>query len=344
MKFVLLEEFGKAFVPRKVRPKLRSYLLKAGVEETPYKLFGGLFYLSLAITAIIYIVYVLPYLNKTFGSTAVLIWTFIAWITIQLAIIGVIMLGIYSYLDMVIFNRTKKIEEILPEFLKYISENLRGGMSFDRALFSSIRPEYGILSNEVSLVAKRVMSGEDVEDALEDFMDKYDSPMLKRSFGLVIEGMKGGAPLADLMDRIQADLVETMELKSEMAATNSTYVIFLTSIVLFIAPGLFGLSFNLLLVFQKIAGTLSASTAGSQSSLPIRISSIQVDPEGFKTFSMIALGIIAVFTSMIISIIRKGNVKQGIKYIPVFAVVSISMYIIFRLIFLAVFGGLVGVT
>src|SRR3989344_3556547 len=315
MKFVLLEEFGKAFVPRKVRPKLRSYLLKAGVEETPYKLFGGLFYLSLAITAIIYIVYVLPYLNKTFGSTAVLIWTFIAWITIQLAIIGVIMLGIYSYLDMLIFNRTKKIEEILPEFLKYISENLRGGMSFDRALFSSIRPEYGILSNEVSLVAKRVMSGEDVEDALED-----------------------------LMDRIQADLVETMELKSEMAATNSTYVIFLTSIVLFIAPGLFGLSFNLLLVFQKIAGTLSASTAGSQSSLPIRISSIQVDPEGFKTFSMIALGIIAVFTSMIISIIRKGNVKQGIKYIPVFAVVSISMYIIFRLIFLAVFGGLVGVT
>ena len=54
-KIIFLEEFGKAFVPKRVIPYLREYLLKAGINEVPYRFFGALFYLSAIITGFIYI-------------------------------------------------------------------------------------------------------------------------------------------------------------------------------------------------------------------------------------------------------------------------------------------------
>ncbi len=343
MKLIFLDEFGKAFVPKKIRPKLKSYFLKAGINEVPYKIFGGLFYLSLFLTYILYMNYVFPWIDQNFGSLALIIWTVILWVVIQFSIVGIIMMIIYSYLDVIIYNRTKNMEEVLPEFLNYVSENLRGGMSFDKAMWSAIKPEFGILSDEVSLVAKKVMSGYDVEDAIIEFTDKYDSPLMRRSFGLVIEGMKGGAPLADLIERIHADIIDTVNLKSEMSATNTTYVIFLTTIVLLIAPGLFGLSFNLLLVFKSIAGTLSgAMGGGAASTMPLQFGKVAIDPEGFKLFSIMSLVTISTFSSMIISIIRKGNIKQGLKYVPIYAVVAVVMYFIFRAMFGSFFGDLIG--
>ena len=59
-KIIFLEEFGKAFVPKRIAPNLRKYLLKAGFNEVPYKFFGFLFYISALITTIIYIIFLYP--------------------------------------------------------------------------------------------------------------------------------------------------------------------------------------------------------------------------------------------------------------------------------------------
>jgi len=342
MKIIFLEEFGKAFIPKKIRPRLRNYMLKAGIDEVPYKSFGALFYLSLFVTYFIYITWIFPWLDKNFASIPLIIWTFFLWVLIQMAFAGLIMFAVYSYLDIVIYNRTKTMEEVVPEFLKYVSENLRGGMSFDKALWSSIRPEFGVLSDEIQLLAKKVMSGYGVDEAIEEFTNKYDSPTIKRSFGLIVEGMKGGAPLADLIERIHTDLTDTMDLKSEMSATNTTYVIFLTVIIMFISPALFGLSYNLLLVFRSIAGTLGGAM-GHASNLPFQMGDMKIDADGFRNFSVVALCIISIFSSMIISIIRKGNIKQGLKYIPLYTIVAIVMYFIFRAMFTGFFSGLINI-
>ena len=44
------EEFGKAFIFKKVRPKIRGFFLKAGYDDVPYELFGWLFYGTLVVT------------------------------------------------------------------------------------------------------------------------------------------------------------------------------------------------------------------------------------------------------------------------------------------------------
>ncbi len=340
-KFTGLQEFGKAFIPRGIRPGLRRHLLKAGYTEVPYTLFGGLFVLSIILSALLYILFVFPLLGGQ-SQFLFMILTFVFWAIIQSLVLLLIIMLVYVHLDLKIFKRMREMEDVLEEFLRYVSENLKGGMPFDRALWEAIRPRYGTLADEISLVAKRVMTGRDIADALRDFTDKYNSPMLKRSFQLIIEGMKGGGNIAYIIDRVEKNIRETKELKDEISAANTTYVIFMASIVLVIAPALFGLSYNLLLVLKSIAGKIAQSGGGTTSSM-LDFSNISIEPETFKTFSMGALGIISLFSSMIMSIIQKGNIKEGLKYIPVFIVISLIMYVVFREILYLVFSGMMGI-
>ena len=78
MKVIFLEEFGKAFVPKKAIPNLRRYLLKADFDEVPYKFFGGLFYVSAVITTLIFVVFIYPYL-KRFGLFEIYVFSFLGW-------------------------------------------------------------------------------------------------------------------------------------------------------------------------------------------------------------------------------------------------------------------------
>ena len=45
--------------------------------------------------------------------------------------------------------------------------------------------------------------------------------------------------------------------------------------------------------------------------------------------SLVKARIISIFTSLIISIIEKGNMKSGLRYIPMFLASSVILYIIF---------------
>ena len=180
MELLYLEKFGKAFIPKRVRPELREYLLKAGIEEVPYKFFGGLFWATLVITYLIYFSTIFKPISSM-GSFVILVMTFISWFVIQSALSFFIIMCIYVYLNVSIFNRTKLIEDALPDYLTLVSTNLKGGMSFEKSLWAAIKPEFGILAKEITLASKKVLTGNDVKDAMEEFSMKYDSPILRRS-------------------------------------------------------------------------------------------------------------------------------------------------------------------
>jgi len=345
IKFTTLQQFGKAFIPERLRPGLRKYLSKTGVVDIPYTLYGSLFILSVIITAILYLLFIFPRIREMY-TLAFLLATFITWVITQLLVIAVIIAGLYIFYDLRIFKRTKEMEEVLEDFLRYVSENLKGGLPVDRALWQAIRPQFKVLADEINLVAKKVTTGSDVGEALMEFTDKYDSPDLKRSFQLIVEGMKGGGEISSLIDKIEQNLRETRDLKKEMSATNATYVIYLGAIILAIAPALFGLSFNLLKVLDKLSAKLSPATGASSSGgmgMMMDFSKLNVAKyfNNFIMFSILALVIIGVFASMIMSIIRKGNIKEGLKYIPPMVGGSIVMYYIFRIVLEKMFGSFI---
>lgn len=331
------KEFGKAFIFKKIRPGIRSFFLKAGYEDVPYDFFGWLFYVTLAITYFIYIIIIYPKLSG-YSPISVLLITFIVWFIIQIVLVTLTIVYLYFSLIVKIYQRTKEIETILPDYLQLVSANLKGGMSFEKSLWVAIRPEFGIISKEITMVSKKVMTGNDLAEALEEFTEKYDSPILKRSFDLIIGEVDSGGKITVIVDKVIENIRKTKALKEEMAAATLTYMIFIGVTVIIIAPGLFALSFQLLKIMMGFASKLSTTNTAA---LPINFSSISLNPNDFMTFSIGAIILIALFSSMIISIIEKGDIKGGIKYIPMFLISSLFFYFLFMFILGAVFKGLV---
>jgi len=339
MKILFLEDFGKAFIPEKFRSKLRDFLLKAGISKIPYKFFGGLFYLSIILTLMIY----LNLWQYIVGSSGALVWllSFGLWILIQGGIALLIMLIIYVYLDLLIFKRTKEIEGVLADFLEFFASNLKGGMSLDRALWRAVKPRFGVLSNEIKIAAKKVMTGGDVDEALVEFSNKYESIVVNQSFKLIVEAIKGGSRIADIIDRIVENIRATDNLKKKMSSSSATFGIFISATILVISPGLFALSYHLLLMLKSFSKNLGNTAMTANVSIPINFSELAVTPENFKIFSLLVLGIVAFFSAIIISIIKNGNIKAGVKYIPLFVFISLGMYYLFMFGLGQIFGNII---
>ena len=341
IKLLFPEEFGKAFLPDRIRVSISAHLRKAGISSVPYKLIGWLFYMSLLLSFVAYFWQVHTYISAqpfAISFLALLLFWLFAPFIFFLAFGGIM----YVFFDLKIYGRTRKMEKVLPDFLLQVGQNLRAGLPFDQALWSAIRPEFSILADEVSLVSKKVMTGEEITVALKNFSEEYDSPVMRRSFGLIIEAIKGGGHIADVITKMVEDLEETYSLKRAMATANISYIIFISIIVLVIAPALFTFAFQFLLLLINFGNTLGSATAGSEL-LPINIGDIASfdNPELFRTFSRFALGVLSFFSAMIISQINNGNIKAGLKYIPIFLVISQLVYIALLSVTSRIFGSLI---
>ena len=341
VKIIFLEEFGKAFVPNKTIPYLRVYLLKAGIYTVPYRFFGALFYLTAFITGAIYISFIYPFLLR-YSQIFLVLASTVIWFLIQLLFAAFFILVIYFYLDVRIYKRTRRMEDLLPDFMQIVSSNLKGGMSFENALWGAINPNFSVLANEMAEVSKKVMTGYDVSQALRELEQKYNSPMLRRALDLMISEFESGGNISELIDKIVENLKETKELKEDISASVFAYTIFIGALVVVIAPLLFSLSFNLLIVILNFVSKISASTS-HLGALPISFQEISVDPSVFEYFSIAAISIISFFSSMIVSIVEKGSIKSGLKYIPIFLSCSLVMYYIFMKLLTIVFGSLTSI-
>nr|MCK4929955.1 type II secretion system F family protein [Nanoarchaeota archaeon] len=338
MSLLYLEEFGKAFLPKKIRPSLGKYLLKAGIEDVPYKFFGLLFWLTATITYFVYVPGIYPVIKD---QTLLLFFiiTFVAWFIVQVTIAALIILSIYFYLNIKIYTRTKLLEDMFPDYLALVSTNLKGGMTFEKSLWAAIKPEFGILAKEIGIVSKRVATGNDVSEALQEFSEKYNSPILRRSIDLLKGEIISGGSITGVIDSLVSDLKKTKALKQEMTAATLTYMIFMAVIVIVITPALFALSKQLLIIILQFGERLSTSFQTTTTAM-FKFSVADIDPHHFQVFSIAAICIISVFSSMIISTIEKGDIKGGLKYIPLFLIGSLVMYLIFSLIISSLLGGM----
>jgi hypothetical protein len=256
-----------------------------------------------------------------------------------MCLIGAIITIIYFSLDLVIYKRTSNIEVILPDYLQLVSTNIKSGMSFEKSLWFAIKPRFGVLGGEMEMVLKRVMTGHDLGDALLEFSEKYESPMLRRSMSLLVGELESGGKISHIIDSLVVNLKNNQKLKAEMAASVIAYMIFIGAIVIFISPALFALSYHLLSFMDAFISKLTLANT-SQSAIPIPFKSGVIKLDEFQKFSMTAVMLVAILSSMIVSIIEKGNIKGGLKYIPIFTIGSIFCYFMFMLILNAIFGGI----
>lgn len=327
MKLIGFRNIGEVLVFERIRPRLRSHLLKAGITKVPYGLYGKLFYVTVFLSLFIYILFI--YKIVSYSWIALIIWSIIALIVIDILLVFLFMLILWTYYSTLIYNRTKKIEEVLPMFLEAVNINLEAGMSFDEALLSSIEPEFSVLKDEIEIVAEKAMTGEDTGQALKEFADKYKSPLLKEAVDLLTVGLKGGVDMTDILKKLIDSINLNNYLKRTVVSSVMGYIIFITIIAVLISPILFALSYNLLVIFEGFGAKLG--TAATEY-LAIEFKTL-VEKADFILFSRICISTIALFSSLIIVNLKKGSVKGGWKYIPIYVGIALVVYeIMFRLL------------
>jgi Flp pilus assembly protein TadB len=265
----------------------------------------------------------------------------VIWTLVFAAFYLLIALVVFFYLDIRMHQYVRQMEEVLPDYLQLASANISAGMTIDRALWYAIRPKFGILASEMENVAKATIAGEDLEKSLARLGQKYDSRILKETINLIIEGIQSGGEMADLLNKLSTNIKDTQLMRKEISASVTTYAIFIGVATVVAAPLLFALSAQLLEIIQKIFSTIhidkSVSMAGSFS---FNFSGESIDMKNFKIFSILVLSISSFFSASIISVIKKGSVKDGLKSIPLFLAVSIVLYYLASALFASLLGGL----
>jgi len=240
-----LTKLGRRVTPSRYRPKVKGYLLKVGMVGSPYRLFAYLYGIVILQTLAIYLLVIYPMLTAPVLDLLVVEIECTPMVTVLVSVVLVcvmyiclkylVILIVKYYLDILIFKRTKKIEEVLPYYLHGVAVNLKSGMEFNHALLHAVEPEYSVLEKEIEMVAKKEMSGKDLQQALREFADKYNSPILKEVIDLINTGLKGGSNIAGSTWPVpNPDYCDFI-------TTKSTVIIIEKHIPIFAAPSAHGL-------------------------------------------------------------------------------------------------------
>ena len=324
------KEQKKKLMAQERRQRIKDYLDRAGLEINTQKLSKTFFNIAVLINLAVS-AYLIYYFSVSYGISYSTIFAsmIVLWVFIFVILIFALWVMFYFAVDLKIFKRKVDVEEVLPDFLQLTASNINAGMTIDKALWYAVRPRFGVLAKEIENVAKETMAGVDLKIAMEKFAARYDSNILKRSISMLNEGIEAGGKIGDLLNRIAINIQEQKSLLKEMSANVTTYVIFITFASIVAGPLLFALSGVLISVVQNLGSALGG-TANVASSLGISLSfsGTGISQSDFKIFATVSLIITSLFSAMMVSTIRKGNTKSGVKYIPIFIAVSVTLYVV----------------
>lgn len=256
---------------------------------------------------------------------------------------------IYFWLNMIAESRARFVERILPDILQLISSNMKSGLTTERALLASARPEFGVFSEELKLASAKVMAGERIEEALSDIASRIKSPTMERSIWLMVQGIKSGGEVADLLSQLADDLREENALKEETKAEVSMYVLLVFVSAAFGAPILFGVSSyivgvlakqteNLVINPEQLQEITRRSPVGRLGSMGM--GQLAITPEFATNFALITLAITCVCSSLVIGVINTGKEKNGVKFMPIITIMGISLFYIIRIVLDMVLGNI----
>lgn len=247
----------------------------------------------------------------------------------------------YGYALFLSDYRKRALEDSASEALLLIASSLRAGTTLEWAITSTTKHRFGPIKEELEKTSKELMLGNRIEEALMNITLRTPSNLMKNVVTLWIYGMKAGGNMADLLNNLAFEAKAFQLLKQEIEAQTNTIKMMVIMIVLFLAPGMLAMSTNYLIITksfndmfkENFKGMKSMGSSGGSMGSNALLQAI-TDPNSGNTIEITdiinfayALCIASSFTgSALIGILASGDYKSGIMYIPVFLIISISVY------------------
>jgi pilus assembly protein TadC len=256
------------------------------------------------------------------------------------------LITIYVLLSNRAESKGKFVESILPDALQLIASNIKSGLTTERALLVSARPEFGPFQEELRRASKMIMSGEKTENALASISLRIKSLELQRTLWLISEGIKSGGQISELLIELSDNLREQQAAKQEIGADVSIYIMLIFFTAGVAAPVMFGISsFIVEVLTSKMAGfasmNLPVSAIGGSSLAAGMIGKPSTLTSDFiLMFTMLNLVVAAVFSSLTIGVIASGKERAGAKFIPILLLFAFALFFAVRWIMVSLFGNI----
>ncbi|MFB6202866.1 MAG: type II secretion system F family protein [Candidatus Nanohaloarchaea archaeon] len=266
-----------------------------------------------------------------------------------LAIVSVIALpplAPYTYIALKAESRKKEMEQILPDALKLVAANMKSGHTIEKAFLLSARDEFGPLAEELRQTAMAMYGGTPVEEALEDMQDRVKSDLFQETLKLLVDGIESGGDTSELLASSAEDIRNSLEIREEIKSNIRMYMVFIVMAAVFGAPILFSISVYMSQTTTQMwrsSGIGNTSQTGQGlskvgSGFNFQFQAPQVDIQFFPQFALMTIIVTNIFSAFIISEIQNGNIKQGVKYIPIFVTISTILFLVTKSTLAGVMG------
>ena len=257
-------------------------------------------------------------------ATYAIIMVFVVMFVVADLLIG------YPYLKGV--QRVTEIERDLPDALKQMADILKAGGTYEYALRELANAEIGSLSKEIRNVLRKLEEGENFENSLKELPRNVDSRLVKRSVTIIIDSIKAGAGLADILEEIAEDIRATYRIDQERKSKTLMQVLFMVAAGAVVSPFIFGL-------ISTVAGFLVEAGASTGLVTAAQKAAILKNKEFIIFLIQVYIFIQICVSSVMISLMREGKKSKSIIYIPALLFIAYIVYFISRAVTANVIGG-----
>jgi len=236
---------------------------------------------------------------------------------------------LHMVLVLVSNKRASIAEEMLPDVLRLIASNLRAGILPERAFLMSARAEFGPLSEQIKEAGKCLIVGGSVEKAFKIIPEKINSPVLRKTINLMIEGITKGGNLAPLLEHLAEDIKSSLILRKDIKANVTSYTMFIFLAIGIGSPILYSAS---LFLTETLIGLSNILPTQSIQSGMITLSLVGVNLSGNFIFwySVILMIVAAIFGGLLVGLIQEGRELAGIKYIPILITLELVIFYLIK--------------
>jgi flagellar protein FlaJ len=215
-----------------------------------------------------------------------------------------------SVASMIHSRWSTKIEKATPDFLRDLATASRTGIPLQVALDHASKRIYGPLTHELKILVAHMSWGMNFDEALIEFSDRIDLPLIKKATVLINEAGKHGGDLSDIFGSTAKYLDNINSWNQKRRQQTMPYVlIFYFSVFMFL--------FIIIIISNMMFTPLSQTATGGISFIKPIIS----QAESKRLFLHASL-LEALFGGLIAGKINEDSFIYGLKHVAVLAVAS----------------------
>ncbi|MBW2984341.1 type II secretion system F family protein [Candidatus Woesearchaeota archaeon] len=326
-------------VPIKYRKHLEQMLLYAGEKRSVDFWVGSASVLAVLLFIILFLSQLIFFPAKEIAKPEVIPLAFPPmYVVFALLSLLAVQFLVYIAIYFKAADRTKRVEESLPDALQLMSANLRAGMTPFQSMKLAARKEFGPLKEEIEYATTKALGTESFAKALLSMAKRIQSPLLERAMKLFATSMKSGGRLAQLLEDLANDIAETKALKRDLVTNTKMYSMLIMFMVIVGAPILLSVSIH----FIKIISDMQATTgvAEAEFGMAFLVGTISLTPGFLIKMSVAVLFVTSLLASMLMGVIAEGNEKYGLRYAPMVITASLAAFAVSRHVISSFFGGM----